>query len=308
MSGPRKTKTGWHDYMSIKTVKWAKGSGQTLAVVLVFSGATLAGGAAISERSFETSRDPRISLTNLVGRVIVKGWDKAQVHALLVTVSPRVEVDTEVLPRTGTADKIRFTTHVLDPLVPMNEQLADYTLDVPLGSSLEIRSPQGSIQIENLQGDATVESVGASVRVTDFSGHLAVRSVGGNIEIIRPSGHVEADTITGNLHFVSPATTQLRATTTSGQILYEGDFIAGGNYRLSAYSGNVDVICPASSSFELRAKSERGKVQSDLPIVSRHRSSSPSPAFGNSLLGTHNTGKATVELTSFKGMIRVRPQ
>jgi putative adhesin len=292
--------------MSNKTVKWAKGSGQALMVLLLFSEAALAGGAAIFEKSFVTSRDPRISLTNLAGRVTVKGWDKAQVHALFVTVSPRVEVDTEVLPQTGTADKIRFSTHVLDPLVPMNEQLADYTLDVPVGSSLEIRSPQGSVQIENLQGDATVESVGANVRVTDFTGHLSVRSVGGNIEIIRPSGHVEADSITGNLHFVSPTTTQLRATTTSGRILYEGDFIGGGNYRLSAYSGNVDVICPASASFELRAKSERGKVQSELPIVSRRHS--PSPAYANSLLGTHNTGKATVELTSFKGMIRVRPQ
>lgn len=266
----------------------------------------MAGVAGSLEKTFETSRFPRISVTNLSGRVMVRGWDKAQVHAVYSTVSPRVEVDTEVLPHTGAVDKIHFTTHVLDPLVPANEQTADYTLDVPVGASLEIGNPQGRVQIDNLQADASVESVGGDISVTDYSGHLTARSMGGNIEIIRPSGHVEADTITGNLHFVSPTTTHLHATTTSGRILYEGDFIGGSDYRLSSYSGDVDIFCPAAASFELNAKTVHGKVMNDLPIVPRRHAASPMSS--NSLLGTRNTGEATVEVRSFKGTIRIRTQ
>ena len=72
-----------------------------------------------------------------------------------------------------------------------------------------------------------------------------VHSVAGDIEVIRPSGNVEASSITGNLHFVSPATTKLHGSTTSGRILYEGDFMGRGDYILSAYSGDVDIVCPA---------------------------------------------------------------
>jgi DUF4097 and DUF4098 domain-containing protein YvlB len=239
--------------------------------------------------------------------VVVRGWDKSQVHAQYNVLSPRVEVDTEALPPDGPADKIHFTTHVLDPQVSGEAQTVDYLLDVPVGASLEVRNSQGSVRIERLQADTAVESVGGSIVVTDFSGYLSVRSVGGNIEIIRPAGRVQAYSITGNLRFFSPATSKLRASTTSGHILYEGDFMEGGDYMLSTYSGNMDIICPPSASFELSAKTVRGKLETALPLRPKRHPSSPL-ASGNSLLGTHNTGKATVELTSFNGTIRLRPQ
>lgn len=195
----------------------------------------------------------------------------------------------------------------MDPSGGTNEAATDYTLDVPLGSRLEIRNPQGRVRVEGIQGDASIESVGGDILVADYSGHLFIRSVGGNIEVSRPSGDVEVSSVTGNLHFVSPSTVKLRGTTTSGRIIFEGDFTERGDYILSDYSGDVEVVCPASSSYELSAKTVKGKVINTLPMTRRHRSASPESS-ANSLLGTHNTGKATVELTSFSGTIRIRSQ
>jgi hypothetical protein len=279
---------------------------RSLALVVVSATVVWAGGDGRSEKTLDTTREPRISLTNLKGQVLVHAWAKAQVHVVYSVASPQVEVDTEVLPDTGAAEKIHFATHLLDPAVVGEAENADYTLDVPAGASLEIRNLQGKARVVGMQADASIESVGGSIVVSDYSGHLSVRSVGGDIEIIHPSGQVDAYTITGNLHFVSPATTRLRGSTTSGNILFEGDFMERGDYHLSAYSGNVDVVCPASASYELSAITKRGKVINTLPI---HRRRQPaSPLDSNSLLGTHNTGKATVELKSFSGNIRIRPQ
>jgi Toastrack DUF4097 len=258
------------------------------------------------EKTYDTTREPRITLTNLRGQVQVRGWDKPQVHVVYTIASPQVEVDTEVMPETGAAERIRFTTHVLDGATTGEAQTADYTLEVPAGSSLEIRNPQGKARIVGIQGDTAVGSVGGDIAVEDYSGHLSVRSVGGNIDITRPTGQVEAYTITGNLRLISPSTTRLHGSTTFGNILYEGDFMGRGDYFLSAYSGNVDVACPASASYELSAVTKRGKVINTLPIKRRRESASPLDA--NSLLGTHNTGKATVELRSYSGNIRIRQQ
>src|SRR5208282_6812857 len=93
------------------------------------------------EKTFDATREPRISLNNLKGHVLVRGWDKAQVHVVYTVASPRVEVDSEFLPNTGPADKVHFDTHLLDATLPSNAQGADYTLDVPVGASLEIRNP-----------------------------------------------------------------------------------------------------------------------------------------------------------------------
>ncbi len=274
--------------------------------LLLLSGALLAADGTRSERTFEATPNPRITVTNMTGQILVRGWDKAQVHVVYSVVSPHVEVDTEVIPPNQPADKIHLITHLLDPLVSGKDQTADYSLDVPMGTNLEIWNPQGSVRIEKLQGDdASVESVGGAILVSDFTGHLFLRSVGGNIELIRPSGRVEAYSITGDLHFVSPTTSKLRATTTSGRIFFEGDFPDGGDYSLSAYSGDMDILCPPSASFELNAKTVRGKLVNEMPMTIRHRSATPVSS-ANSLFGTHLTGKATVNLKSFSGTIRIR--
>jgi DUF4097 and DUF4098 domain-containing protein YvlB len=278
-----------------------------LVAVLLPAALMWAAGEGQIEKSFDTTREPRVSLNNVKGHVLVRGWDKAQVHVVYTVASPRMEVDSQIMPDTGPADKVHFETHLLDATLPASEQGADYTLDVPTGASLDIRNPQGRIRVEGMQADASVQSVGGDISIRDYSGHLIVRSVAGDIEIIRPSGNVEASTITGNLHFVSPATTKLHGSTTSGRILYEGDFMVRGDYILSAYSGDVDIVCPPSASYELSAKTLKGKVINTMPMTRRRESASPLGA-SNSLLGTHNAGKATVELTSFSGNIRIRPQ
>lgn len=259
------------------------------------------------EKTFDTTPTPRITLSNLTGRVVVKGWEKSQVHALCTTSSPRVEVDTEQMPPRGQAEKIHLLTHVLDPQVRGKDQTADYTLEVPADSSLEIRNCEGSVQIEKLQGDIRVESVDSPVSLTDVAGHLAVHSVGGDIEIVRPSGRVEASSVTGNLHLVAPSSFELDGNTTSGKMVYEGDFVSGSDYHLRTYSGDIDIRCPASVSLELDARSMHGRLDNRIKLTpaKRHRGLALA---GNTLLGTTNSGKATLQLRSFSGNIRIYPQ
>ncbi len=278
-----------------------------LVAILLPAAVMWAAGEGRIEKTLDSTREPRISLINMKGHVLVRGWDKAQIHVVYTVDSPRVEVDSEILPNTGAAEKVHFDTHLLDSTLPSEQQGVDYTLDVPAGATMEIRNPQGRIRVEGMQADASVESVGGNISIRDYSGHLSLRTIAGDIEVIRPSGNVEASSVTGNLHFVAPSTTRLHGTTTSGRILFEGDFMDRGDYFLSAYSGDVDIVCPSSASYELRAKTLKGKVINTMPMTHRRESASPLGA-SNSLLGTRNTGKATVELTSFSGNIHIRPR
>ncbi len=275
--------------------------------ILLSAACLLAAGEGRTEKTFDSTREPRISLNNVKGHVLVRGWDKAEVHLVYTVASPRIEVDSNILPSGGPAEKIHLDTHILDSSLPADDQTVDYVLDVPVGTSLEIRNPQGKIFVQGMQADASLQSVGADISVRDYSGSLLVHSVAGDIEVIRPSGSVEAYTITGNLHFVSPSTTRLHGSTTSGNVLFEGDFMERGDYILSAYSGNIDIVCPPAASFELSAKTLKGKVMNSMPMTHRHESAS-SLGTGNSLMGTHNTGRANLEITSFSGNIHLRPQ
>lgn len=281
---------------------------RSLWLLLIPLGVALAAGPARLEKTFDTTRTPQVILSNLRGQVAVRGWEKPQVHALCTIASPRVEVDTEALPRTGAAERVQFATHVLDPLVAGNEETADCTLEVPLGASLEIKNRQGSVQIENLQGQhAHVESADGLISAKDVAGHLMARSLGGDIQIVGASGRVEAVSITGSIRIIAPTSKNLRANTNSGQITYQGDFAPAGEYILSTYSGDIELLCPPSASFELNARSVKGKLNNMFSLTPKRHVPFSVPG-ANSLLGTHNTGNATVELTSFSGTIWVRQQ
>ena len=276
-------------------------------LTLLTPAAAWAGGPPQQSDTFYTSRTPHISVTNLRGTIIIQGWEKPQVHAVYVFASPRIEVDKEKVPSRGQAEKLELETHLLNSQLQGQDARVDYTLEVPVGSSLEVRNPQGMVRIERIQGDTWVESVGGEIDVIDTSGDIVAHSVGGLIQIIRPSGPVEASSVTGNLSFMSPSSERIRATTTSGKILYQGNMVASGEYVLSSYNGDISILCPPSASFDLNARSVRGKLINALQLTRRPHHPSVS-YYGNALFGTHNEGAATLELTSFSGSISIEPE
>lgn len=266
-----------------------------------------AGGPPQQSDTFYTSRTPHISVTNLRGTVIIDGWEKPQVHAIYVIASPRIEVDKENTPSKGQAERVELDTHLLNPQLQGQNAQVDYTLDVPVGSNLEVRNPQGMVRIERVRGNTWVESVGGEIDIIDTSGDIVAHSVGGLIQITRPSGSVEASSVTGNVSLVSPSSDRIRANTTSGKILYQGNMAPAGEYVLSSYNGDISIFCPPSASFDLNARSVRGKLINELQLTRRLHHPSVS-SYGNALFGTHNQGAATLELTSYSGSIRIEPE
>src|ERR1700694_5991276 len=81
--------------------KPAKRSWIGLGLLLVPAAVVLAGGPVHLEKTVDTTPNPRISIANLSGQVMVKGWEKSQIHATWTSLSTNVEVDTEVMPDTG---------------------------------------------------------------------------------------------------------------------------------------------------------------------------------------------------------------
>lgn len=276
-----------------------------LAFLMVIGfAATLTAGPLQRTATFYTTRTPHIILTNLTGTVVIRGWDRPQVYAVYLIGSPRIEIDTEQVPLQGEAEKIQLATHLLNRSLEGSAAEVDYTLSVPTGASLEIRNPQGSIHIANLNGDTWVQSVGGDILVTGATGQVIARSLGGQIEIDHASGYVEASSVTGNLKFVSPSSPRIQARTTSGQILYQGGLAPAGDYVMQTYDGDINILCPRSSSFELNARCVHCKVFNQLKLNRWNHHPSVS-SYGNSLFGLRHQGTATLELTSFKGTIRI---
>lgn len=287
----------------IKTIlRWGSLSLLVLPLAIV-----QAANLARQEKTFDTTSNPHIGLSNFMGHVVVKGWDKPQVHAVYGSGSPQTIIDIDQLPAKGLAEKIHFTTRVPSSQASGEGKTVFYTLEVPMGASLEIRNPEGRVDIEKVQGDATVDTVGGNISVTDASGRLVVSSIAGDIEIIRSSGYVEATSICGDIHFVSSTGSSIKAHNTSGKISYDGGFATGGEYSFASYSGDIDLFVPPSASFELDKNTGRGKFFSDILPANRPKSSAV-PAGAHTFLGSNISSTAAVKLSSFTGNIHIHRQ
>lgn len=277
------------------------------ASALILALCTLGLAAAHKEKTISTTADPRISLKNFEGTVLVRGWDRRQVHVAYDTVSPRVDVDVDGIPEKGTAEKIHLVTDSMASNLSAGEKRVDFTMDVPSGSTLEITNPQGNVEIRNIGGDTWIRTVGGNIMIQGASGEVTVGTIGGSIQIARSSGHVDASTVTGNMNFVATSSQRIRANTSSGKISYSGNLVPAGDYVLSTYSGDIEILCQPTDSFELHARSAHGRLDNQMEIKPESHRTSPA-LFGNGLFGTHNEGRATLDLTSYKGTIHIRPQ
>lgn len=280
---------------------------QVPLALLIPAGVVLGAGQARVEKSFHAVPNCRIKIFNPGGgTIVVRGWDKEEVHAVCLTNSPKIEIDSDPTPANDEAEKVDFTTHILDPQASSQEKTASYELDVPKDSSLVISSPEGSISVEHINGDDSIESVNGAVSVSDGAGMVRVRSLNANINFIRPTGRVEATSIMGNLTFTGSESTKIEAHTESGKITFDGDFLPVGDYVLKTYAGDVSVTCPTSDSFALDAHSLRGKVDNQFKLS--RKAHVPYPSHGDSAFGTNNRGDASVTVKSFSGTIHVRPR
>lgn len=276
-------------------------------VLLIPTGALLGASGARVEKDFRAVPNCRIRITNPAGgTIVVRGWDKPEVHAVCLTNSPKVEIDSDPTPANDEAEKIDFTTHVLDPQASAQEKAASYELDIPKDSSLVINSSAGSISVEHVSGDDSIESVNGVVSVSDGAGMIQARSLNGNMNFIRPTGRVEAISIMGNLTFTASESARINAQTQFGKIAFDGDFLPIGDYILKTYAGDVTVTCPTSDSFALEAHSVRGKVDNQFKLSLKPHL--PFAVYGDGAFGNNNRGDARVTVKSYTGTIHVWPR
>jgi hypothetical protein len=182
--------------------------------------------------------------------------------------------------------------------------LADYTVLVPAGAVVSLRSFDGTLQAQGLRGDVILEAASASVEVTDMSdAHLHVKTLSGSISLsaIR-NCHLNIQSVNGpvNLHDVTGSLVEVNSA--DGRITYEGDPGSAGEYLLTSHSGDLELSIPASASVEIKTQSLKAEVDQRFP------NASGAPVMGqrNLLLNPGIVSASRFVLHSFRGKIHVK--
>ena len=214
------------------------------------------GGPEHQERHFAVKDHPFVVLQNIVnGRIEVKSWKNSEVVVSSTSAPGKVSIDVEQV-----GDRIEINANSLDPSSDPNDAEANFQLTVPEKTELQLRTQTGLIYVEQVSGDMKLQSVAGDVHLKEVSGYIIVKTTGGTLICTQCAGKLEFTSISGNAQILQPALTSLNAMTTTGNILYDGDFMHTGMYSMNSGRGLVEVRFSGNDSFDLKAQTLLGNV------------------------------------------------
>jgi hypothetical protein len=170
-----------------------------------------------------------------------------------------------------------------------------------IGGSVKAKSVSGGVVLEGAKNGASCEVVSGTIKVSDVDGDVSVKGVSGDIELSKIRGSVTADTTSGEIYMKNIADAEnVKAKILSGDIRYEGDIMKSGVYEFQSHSGDVTLLIPADSAFDLEAKTFSGTIDSDFDLTISGKISK------KSIRGKANGGGADIEVQTFSGDVRLR--
>jgi DUF4097 and DUF4098 domain-containing protein YvlB len=199
------------------------------------------------------------------GSILVEGWDRAEVEAVVTMHSqgPSDRLDGVEVAVEVRAGSVAF--HTLYPGGLDEPVCVDYRLHVPRQVRLE--------QLGTLEGDIVVR---------DVEGAVKARSLHGSIEEVNVEGSVVARTLTGSI-LVSLRRLPDRQLPV----------------RLEALNGDIDLLMPAQANADLELSTVAGRILGNYAFEA---SSVPGDSTRRTRLGE---GGVRVELRTVRGNIRI---
>src|SRR5256885_11937353 len=118
-------------------------------------------------------------------------------------------------------------------------------------------------------------------------------------------GHVEITSVSGDVIMNEVSGPVVQVNSSSGKIRYEGAFGGGGEYSFTMHPGDIDATAPTYASIDVTARSVKGQVDNDFPLLPKTHITFPVDK-ARSLVGTAGKAASSVKLLSFSGKIHLK--
>jgi DUF4097 and DUF4098 domain-containing protein YvlB len=256
------------------------------------------------EKHFPMKGRPVVVLQNVAtGRIEVKSWKNPEIVVAATQASEKVSIQAE-----QAGERIDITATPLDGAATPAELEANFQLTVPEETELQIKTQNGLTYVEQVMGDMMLQSVAGDVHLKEVSGYIVVRTTGGSLVCTQCAGKLDFSSVSGNAQVLQPGLTNVSLFTTTGNILFDGDFIRTGIYTMKSGKGTVEVRFSGNDSFDLKAQTATGAVDNQAEAYLKpdsHGVRHIASRFTKGLFGTVGSGLAKVELSSYSGTIRI---
>lgn len=284
-----------------------------------------------SERSAKVDPNVNIKLCVSEGTLFINGWERDEV---------RIFVRSGRLPGFKVLEKDAVSGQPNWLLIsnmapegsrpaPMSECLAgrEIELDVPMNTSISLTGRVNSsvidsirnVSVKTVEGDISLRNISRGINAATYQGNLLVESSGGSIVLETTTGNVlafgvtpgqigdlfKAKTGSGTLSLQKVDHRQIEASSITGTINFNGNFLAGGLYNFKTSNGPIRMQIPQKTSATIKASYGFGAFSTEIPVKYIYENKSSA---GNNFQAIIGTGDATINLVTNTGSISIKKQ
>lgn len=255
----------------------------------------------------------RIELSNISGKVTVRGWDRNDVQ-LTGTLGDGLKLRQEKsanrvrweveYPRRSNSGGATLTLNVPRAVeVLLNTISADQDISGIDVRRLQADTVSGNLSAAGRSGNSVLNTVSGNVRAQLQTPRLGVNTVSGRIQAGGGvSGEIDAQTVSGQVGVDAGRIQRLTVETVSGSIDLSATALApGGRINVESVSASVSLRLPRTVSAQLSVNSFSGAINSDAGNVER-----PRYGPGSRLDARLGSGDGDIRVQSHSGSVRVR--
>lgn len=203
-----------------------------------------------------------------------------------------------------------------DVMVTEHPDDDDIQLTIPENANLEVTSGSGDITIRQFKGSLTLKSVSGDISVKPVQSVMRVRTISGSVNIDQiTGGPLQVKTVSGDIR-LKGSLTDLKVSSVSGNISLEG-FSRG---EIKTTSGEISLLGTMNKGHHATVHTHSGSIKAALRTLAGLKYSLESysgtlgikfgkkeatTTNGRMVSGTYGDGKATLDLTTFSGNIRL---
>lgn len=225
-------------------------------------------------RSFALTGEADLTLETFDGSIEIHSWDRNEVEVEIekrameqslidgMTITAEQQGNRIVLGVTGPARAERRGVTVGVYYSPS----ARLRVAVPRKGSIQARTGDGAIRVEDLEGRLVLRSGDGSISADRVSGEIQIQTDDGAIRMEKVEGRLQLETEDGSIT-IDGMPTVLKARTGDGAIRVGigGDTAMADAWDLSTRDGSVTLTLPAVFNAEIDAETRDGSVRSSHP-------------------------------------------
>lgn len=255
----------------------------------------------IIEQRFNVPAAAHLSLSNVAGTVEIVPGEDGVLTVTAEKLAPGDAEHTEIRLTQAADGSVVAETHYTQGwwmwAIGKHPCAVAYKVTAPRQCSLKVSCVSSTAQAAGFEGTFDFNTVSGDLSLADLNGPMKFHTVSGNVAAERLNGKLDVNTVSGDLDLQNSTLTAIDATSVSGTLHLQTP-LAGGPFRFSSVSGDVELLVPTETHCTLELSTISGDITTSLPATTLHRQR------GSQVVEIQGGGPH-VRLSSVSGNLRV---